>query len=153
MCLQRNQGLIQRDNISLHFLVCMGFFLCELVVFLLVSRFFWDDRWDLYEFSEEEKHAEHSFRSYLIINTACLVSFMCYLVFVLRESYQQAYWAIFVASLFYIYSHCFIVAKLQELLTIQRFEKFQYDFVYVAGVSFLGVTCLIINTLILADQE
>jgi hypothetical protein len=164
ICLQRKSGLIQKNNIFLHFVVCMGFFLFELIGFLLVMRFFWEDTWERIQNvnhhhltaqeKEEEKEVEHSLRSYLLVNTASLISFVCYLVFIYAESYQQAYWSIFASSIFYIYSHCLIVAKIQEYsLYIEKYQSFPNEFIYVAVVSFLGVVCLIINTLILADQS
>lgn len=151
-CLDRTTGLIQRDNIGVHFVAWLGFIGCEFSVFSLVNNFFADDRIDLAQIPEEEKEAEKSYRSYIIVNIGCLLAFLSYLVFVLGENYKQAYAAIFSATVLFMCSHMLLIGRLQEYSKLPKFEKYPYTYIYVTISTFCGIITLLIMTLLLADQ-
>ena len=152
-CLDRTTGLVQRDNIGVHFITWLGFVGCEFTVFHLVNNFFAEDRIDLSQIPQEERECERSYRSYIIVNIACLLAFLSYLVFVLGEKYKEAYVAVFSASILFMFSHLLLIGRLQEYSKLQKFEKYPYTYIYVTLVSFFGIITLLVMTLLLADQQ
>jgi hypothetical protein len=83
---------------------------------------------------------------------------MAYLILVQQELYWQAYWAIFVASILFMFPHLRVTCCMQELtegaLAVEKFQKFKKNYYLYFGFSaFTGVVCLIIDTLVLANQE
>lgn len=153
--LDRTEGIIQSSNVALYFSSNACFVTTEVICFILVSIFFRTDSDE--RLDERGKEIERVYRGYMVVDVCCLVSFLSYLVLVEQEFYYQAYWAVFVAVFFFMYCHlrvAFCIAELTEgPLSLQKFEKFSAYYYYFSFVSFFGLVCLVLDTLILSNQQ
>lgn len=153
--LDRGEGIINNHNVALHFSASVGFLCAEVICFILVDRFFQTDPPE--RLDDKGRETERVYRAYLFVNICCLFSFLSYLVLVQQELYWQAYWSIFIGSIFNIYCHIRVSVYMQEVtescLAQRRFENFSKYFSYIFGLTaFVGIVCLVIDTLALANQ-
>lgn len=164
--LGRSGGVVNSDNIALHFSANIVFLCSQIVCFTLVDHFFQSNSSSLLlplnaettSLNQRDRENERVYRGYMILNICCQGFFMAYLILVQQELYWQAYWAIFIASILFMYPHLRVTCCMQELtegpLAVEKFEKFKkYYYLYFGFAAFTGIVCLIVDTLVLANQH
>jgi hypothetical protein len=164
--LGRDEGIVNSDNIALHFSANIVFICSQVVCFTLVDHFFQFNTGVFVipvsqqeaAFNHRDRDNERVYRGYIILNVCCQAFFMAYLILVQQELYWQAFWAIFIAAILFMFPHLRVIFCMQELtegpLAVEKFQKFKKNsYLYFGFAAFTGLVCLIIDTLVLSNQQ
>jgi hypothetical protein len=147
--LGRDEGIVNSDNIALHFSANIVFICSQVVCFTLVDHFFQFNTGVFVipvsqqeaAFNHRDRDNERVYRGYIILNVCC-----------------QAFWAIFIAAILFMFPHLRVIFCMQELtegpLAVEKFQKFKKNsYLYFGFAAFTGLVCLIIDTLVLSNQQ